>query len=149
MRLKGEGEGGRRGGPPGDLYVIIDVEPHEFFQREGDTIYCGFPVSMVDAALGVKTEVVTIHGKKKLTIPEGSQSGEIFTLRGEGVQNLRGRGRGDMIVELKVLTPTNLCEEQKKVLREFDTLCEEHGQKDEHEGFFTKLVNEVMGKTSS
>jgi len=149
MRLKSEGEGGRKGGPSGDLYVIIDVEPHEFFQREGDTIYCRFPLSMVDAALGVKTEVVTIHGKKKLTIPEGSQSGEIFTLRGEGVPNLRGRGRGDMIVELKVLTPTNLCEEQKKVLRDFDTLCLEKGQKDEHAGFFSKLVNEVMGKTSS
>ena len=104
---------------------------------------------MVDAALGVKTEVVTIHGKKTLTIPEGSQAGEIFTLRGEGVPNLRGRGRGDMIVELKVLTPTNLCEEQKKVLRDFDTLCVEKGQKDEQAGFFSKLVNEVMGKTSS
>ena len=104
---------------------------------------------MVDAALGVKTEVVTIHGQKKLTIPEGAQSGDIYTLRGEGVQNLRGRGRGDMIVELQVLTPTNLCEEQKKVLREFDTLCVEKGQKAEQEGFFSKLVNEVMGKTNS
>ncbi|MEJ2137195.1 MAG: molecular chaperone DnaJ [Desulfofustis sp.] len=147
MRLKGEGEGGRRGGPTGDLYVIIDVEPHDFFGREGDNIYCRLPVSMVDAALGVKTDVVTIHGTKKLTIPEGSQSGEVFTLRGEGVKNLRGRGRGDMYVELQVLTPTNLCEEQKKVLREFDTLCDKHGQNKEHEGFFTKLVNEVMGKT--
>lgn len=147
MRLKGEGEGGRRGGPSGDLYVIIEVEPHEFFGREGDNIYCRLPVSIVDAALGVKTEVVTIHGTKKLTIPEGSQSGEVFTLRGEGVKNLRGRGRGDMFVELQVLTPTNLCEEQKKVLREFDTLCDKHGQNKEQEGFFAKLVNEVMGKT--
>ena len=109
--------------------------------------YCRLPISMVDAALGVKTDVVTIHGTKKLTIPEGSQSGEVFTLRGEGVKNLRGRGRGDMFVELQVMTPTNLCEEQKKVLREFDTLCDKHGQNKEHEGFFTKLVNEVMGKT--
>lgn len=147
MRLKGEGEGGRRGGPTGDLYVIIDVEPHEFFGREGDNIYCRLPVSMVAAALGVKTDVVTIHGTKKLTIPEGSQSGEVFTLRGEGVKNLRGRGRGDMFVELQVITPTNLCEEQKKVLKEFDTLCDKHGQNKEREGFFTKLVNEVMGKT--
>lgn len=149
MRLKNEGEGGRRGGPSGDLYVVIEVEPHDFFQREGDIIYCRLPVSIVDAALGVKTEVVTIHGKKKLTIPEGAQSGEIFTLRGEGAPSLRGRGRGDMVIELKVITPKNLCEEQKKVLREFDTLCQEHGQKDEHAGFFSKLVNEVMGKSSS
>ena len=84
MRLRGEGEGGRRGGPSGDLYVVIDVEPHEFFKREGNIIYCKLPIAMVDAALGKKTEVVTVHGKKKLTIPEGSQSGEIFTLRGEG-----------------------------------------------------------------
>ena len=148
MRLRGEGEGGRRGGPSGDLYVVIQVEEHEFFHREGDTIYCRFPVAMVDAALGIKTEIVTVHGKKKLTIPEGSQSGQIFTLRGEGVKSLRGSGRGDMIVELQVLTPTNLCEEQKKILKEFDSLCEEHGQKKEQEGFFSKLVNEVMGKSS-
>ena len=106
----------------------------------------GFPVPMVDAALGMTTEVVTIHGKKKLVIPEGSQSGDSFTLRGEGVKNLRGRGKGDMIVELQVLTPTNLCEEQKNVLREFDKLCETKGQKKEQEGFFAKLVNEVKGK---
>ncbi|MBT8333356.1 MAG: molecular chaperone DnaJ [Deltaproteobacteria bacterium] len=146
MRLKNEGEGGRKGGPSGDLYVIIDVEPHDYFQRQADTIYCRFPIPMVEAALGMTTEVVTIHGKKKLVIPEGSQSGDSFTLRGEGVKNLRGRGKGDMIVELQVLTPTNLCEEQKKVLREFDKLCETKGQKKEQEGFFAKLVNEVMGK---
>jgi molecular chaperone DnaJ len=101
---------------------------------------------MVDAALGTKTEVITIHGKKTLSIPEGTQSGEVFTLRGEGVANLRGRGRGDMHVEIHVQTPTDLCDKQKELLRDFDTLCEEHGQKQEHEGFFSKLVNEVIGK---
>ncbi len=146
MRLRGEGEGGRRGGPSGDLYVVIEVEPHEFFRRDGDDIHCKLPVAMVDAALGTKTEVVTIHGKKKLTIPEGSQSGTVFTLRGQGVDSLRGPGRGDMYVELQVLSPTNLCEEQKTVLREFDKLCEKHGQKKEEEGFFARLVNEVMGR---
>ncbi len=148
MRLRGEGEGGRRGGPSGDLYVIIEVEPHEFFSRDGNDIYCKLPVAMVDAALGIKTEVVTIYGKKKLTIPEGSQSGTVFTLRGQGVESLRGHGRGDMYVELQVMTPTNLCEEQKNVLREFDKLCEKHGQKKEEEGFFTRLVNEVMGRNN-
>jgi len=148
MRLRAEGEGGRKGGPPGDLYVIIDVEPHDFFKREGDDIYCRFPVSMVDAALGVKTEIITIHGSKKLMIPEGSQSGEVFKLRDQGVTQLRGHGRGNMYVELQVQTPTKLCEEQKQVLREFDDLCEKHGQNKENEGFFSKLVNEVMGKAS-
>jgi molecular chaperone DnaJ len=146
MRLKGEGEGGRRGGEAGDLYVMITVEPHEFFRRDGDDIYVRLPLAMVDAALGTKTEVITIHGKKTLSIPEGTQSGEVFTLRGEGVANLRGRGRGDMHVEIHVQTPTDLCDKQKELLRDFDTLCEEHGQKQEHEGFFSKLVNEVIGK---
>ena len=148
MRLRSEGEGGRKGGPPGDLYVIIDVESHDFFNRQGDDIFCVFPISMVDAALGAKTEVVTIHGTRKLSIPEGSQSGEVFTLRDEGVPHLRGKGRGDMYVELQVKTPTNLCEEQKKVLRDFEGLCKERGQDQETEGFFAKLVNEVMGKNS-
>ncbi len=146
MRLRGEGEGGRRGGAAGDLYVVVHVEEHSFFKRDGDTIYCRYPVSMVKAALGAKVEVPTIHGKKTLDIPEGSQSGDLFTLRREGVANLRGHGKGDMIVELQVQTPTNLCEEQKKALRAFDSLCEEHGQKEEEDGFFKKLFNEVMGK---
>jgi molecular chaperone DnaJ len=148
MRLRGEGEGGRRGGEAGDLYVVVHVQEHEFFKREGDTIYCQFPLSMVKAALGASVEIPTIHGKKSLDIPAGSQSGELFSIRNEGVPNLRGRGKGDMVVELKVLTPINLCEEQKKVLSEFDTLCEQHGQNKEEEGFFKKLFNEVLGKNS-
>ncbi len=148
MRLRGEGEGGRRGGATGDLYVVIYVEEHDFFQRQGDTIYCKLPVPMVKAALGGKVEVPTIHGKKKLTIPEGSQSGNIFHLSGEGVPQIRGRGKGEMVVELQVLTPTGLCEEQKEILRNFDTLCAKHGQHEEHEGFFTKLFHEVVGRKS-
>lgn len=146
MRLRGEGEGGRRGGSSGDLYVVVHVREHDFFKREGDTIYCRYPISMAKAALGTEVEIPTVHGKKDLEIPAGSQSGQLFTLRNEGVPSLRGRGRGDMIVELQVLTPTNLCEEQKKVLREFDTLCHKHGQHQEEEGFFKRLFNEVLGK---
>lgn len=146
MRLRGEGEGGRRGGPSGDLYVVVHVHEHDFFKRDGDTIYCRLPVSMVKAALGASVEVPTIHGKKKLDIPRGSQSGELFTLRGQGVPNLRGHGKGDMVVELHVLTPTNLCDEQVKALEEFDTLCVKHGQVQEEEGFFKKLFGEVLGK---
>jgi molecular chaperone DnaJ len=101
---------------------------------------------MVKAALGVTVEIPTIHGKKTLDIPAGSQSGELFTLRKEGVPSLRGHGRGDMVVELQVLTPTNLCEEQKQVLGQFDSLCRKHGQHQEEEGFFKRLFNEVLGK---
>lgn len=148
MRLSGEGEGGRRGGAHGDLYVIIHVEAHEFFQRQEDIIYCRFPLSMAKAALGCKVEVPTIYGKKTLSIPAGSQSGEHFTLKKEGVSHLRGYGRGDMVVELKVLTPTGLCDKQKQVLKDFDKLCEEHGQNKEQEGFFSKLFKEVLGRKS-
>jgi molecular chaperone DnaJ len=146
MRLRGEGEGGRRGGAAGDLYVVVHVQEHEFFKREGDTIYCRFPVSMAKAALGADVEIPTIYGKKSLNIPAGSQSGELFTIRKAGAPSLRGHGKGDMVVELQVLTPTNLCEEQKQVLRDFDSLCQKHGQNQEEEGFFKKLFNEVLGK---
>ncbi len=149
MRLSHEGEGGRRGGPPGDLYVVIYVEEHDFFKREGSVIYCRLPVPMVQAALGTEVEVPTVHGKKKLSIPEGSQSGDIFTLEKQGAPSLRGRGRGDMVVELQVMTPTNLCKEQRDVLRNFDKLCTKHGQNSEHEGFFSRIFNEVLGKTSN
>ncbi len=148
MRLRNEGEGGKRGGPPGDLYVVIYVDEHEFFKRDGDIIYCKLPVPMVKAALGATVEVPTVHGKKNLGIPEGSQSGDIFTLPKEGVPRLRGHGKGEMIVELQVMTPTGLCEEQKEVLRNFDTLCAKHGQHKEHEGFFSRVFNEVLGKKS-
>jgi molecular chaperone DnaJ len=101
---------------------------------------------MVQAALGCKVDVPTVHGKKKMNIPAGSQSGARFTLKKEGVPSLRGRGRGDMMVQLHVNTPTNLCEDQKKVLENFDELCQKHGQHKEHEGFFSKLFHEVVGK---
>ena len=101
---------------------------------------------MAQAALGCKVEVPTIHGKKNLKIPEGSQTGATFTLRHEGVPSLRGNKRGDMVVELQVLTPVNLCDEQKKLLEKFDTLCHEHGHHKEQEGFFSRLFNEVLGK---
>ena len=146
MRLRGEGEGGRKGGAAGDLYVVVHVEEHEFFKREGDIIFCRLPVSMVKAALGGTVEVPTIHGKKKLDIPAGSQSGKVFTLRNEGVTRLRGSGRDNMIVELQVLTPTNLCGEQKDILRDFDGLSEKHGHHKEQDGFFKRLFNEVLGK---
>jgi molecular chaperone DnaJ len=149
MRLRGEGEGGRRGGAAGDLYVVIHVVEHEFFKREGDTIYCRFPVSMAQAALGCKVEVPTINGKKSLKIPAGSQSGAMFTLRHEGVPSLRGSSKGDMVVELQVQTPINLCDEQKELLQKFDDLCREHGHHKEQEGFFSRLFSEVRGKKTN
>ncbi len=141
MRLSGEGEGGRRGGPSGDLYVVIHVDEHEHFQREGQIIFLRLPVSMARAALGCEVEVPTIHGTTKLKIPEGTQSGEHFTLRGEGVPSLHGGSRGDMIVEVQVQTPTRLSKEQKELLCQFDELCQ-----GEEEGFFSRLFHGARGK---
>ncbi|MGL1931245.1 MAG: molecular chaperone DnaJ [Desulfotalea sp.] len=146
MRLRGEGEGGRRGGQSGDLYVVVHVEEHDFFERDGDTIYCMLPVSMITAALGDNIEVPTIHGKSDLKIPAGTQSAERFNIKGQGVQSLRGRGQGDMVVEIHVKTPVELCDRQKEILKEFDSLCEEHGQDEEQKGFFSRIFDEVLGR---
>ncbi|MDD2463811.1 MAG: molecular chaperone DnaJ [Desulfobulbus sp.] len=142
MRLSGEGEGGRRGGPSGDLYVVIHVDEHEHFQRDGQTIYLRLPLSMAKAALGCEADVPTIHGTAKLKIPSGTQTGHRFTLRGEGVPSLRGGAKGDMVVEAQVLTPTKLSKEQKELLREFESL--EKAQ--EEEGFFSRLFHGHLGK---
>ena len=142
MRLSGEGEGGRRGGPSGDLYVVIHVDEHEHFQRDGQTIYLRLPLSMARATLGCEADVPTIHGTAKLKIPAGTQSGERFVLRGEGVPSLRGGGKGDMVVEVQVLTPTKLSKEQKELLRRFDELSKEQ----EEGGFFARLFLGHLGK---
>jgi molecular chaperone DnaJ len=143
MRLRGEGEGGRRGGPSGDLYVVIHVEPHEYFLRDGKTIYLQYPVPMVRAALGCEVEVPTIHGTAKLKIPAGTQAGERFTLKGEGVASLRGGGKGDMIVETKVQIPTKLTKQQKELLKQFDEEYDEH----QEEGFFSRLFHGHFGQS--
>jgi molecular chaperone DnaJ len=145
MRLRGNGQGGRKGGPAGDLYVIIHVEPHEFFHREGDLIYCRYPLAMDQATLGCKPEIPTIHGKKKLTIPKGTQSGQTFSLKNEGVPHLRGSGRGDMIVEVQVITPTKLSKKQVELLKEFGEL-ERKKEKKGDEGLLKKLLH--LGRQS-
>ncbi len=133
LRLQGEGEEGIHGGPAGDLYVFIHVEPHEFFQREDTNIVCEIPLSYTQAALGANLEVPTLEGKRTLTIPRGTQSGEVFMLKGEGVRNLRGYGRGDQYVRVVVKTPTNLSARQEELLRELETSTnggsEEKGEK--------------------
>jgi molecular chaperone DnaJ len=118
--LQGEGGEGANGGPPGDLYVFIQVEPHEFFQREDNNIVCEIPISFTQVALGANIDVPTLDGKRTLTIPRGTQSGEVFMLRGEGVRHLRGYGRGDQYVRVVVRTPTDLTPRQEELLREFE-----------------------------
>ncbi len=122
LRLRGEGESGDQGGPPGNLYVFIYVDPHEFFERNEDDLYCRVPISFVQAALGGTVEVPTLNGTEKLKIPRGTQSGKTFRLKGKGIPHLRGFGRGDQIIETVVAIPTNLTRRQEDLLREFARL---------------------------
>ncbi len=119
MRLRGEGEAGDFGAPSGDLYVFITVARHEFFERDGDDIYCRIPISFVQAALGAKIEARTIQGTEKIKIPGGTQSGHTFRLRGLGLPRLGKSGRGDQIIETQVMVPTKLNKKQEKLLQEF------------------------------
>ncbi len=122
LRLTGEGESGPQGGPPGDLYVFIYVEPHEFFQRHDTDIICKIPISFVQAALGDTISVPTLNGNKQLSIPKGTQPGDVFHLRGEGIPSLRTGKRGDAIIQVDVRTPTHLTKKQEALLKEFAAL---------------------------
>jgi molecular chaperone DnaJ len=117
--MSGEGEPGSKGGPPGDLYVVITVKDHPIFQREGNDLVCEIPVSFPQAALGCELEVPTLEGKVKLKVPAGTQSGKIFKLAGKGIPVLQGYGRGDALVVVRVETPTSLTPRQKELLDEF------------------------------
>ncbi len=149
IRLAGEGEAGLRGGPPGDLYVYIEVKPHEIFERHGDDIYLEMPITFVQAALGDEIKVPTLEGKATLRIPEGTQTGTIFRLRGQGIPHLKGSGRGDQHVKVVVVTPTKLSEDQKKLLREFAKVSGEENyrpqEKGKEKGIFERLWDSLKG----
>ncbi|MEW5899654.1 MAG: molecular chaperone DnaJ [Bacillota bacterium] len=144
LRVAGEGEAGLRGGPPGDLYVYLNVRPHRLFKREGNDIICEVPISFAQAALGDELEVPTLEGTAKIRIPEGTQHGTEFRLRGKGIPDLNGYGRGDQYVRVKVVTPTRLTERQKQLLREFAILSGENPG-GESKGFFEKVKDAFMG----
>jgi molecular chaperone DnaJ len=119
LKLRGEGESGGNGGQPGDLYVLIRVGPHPIFARDGVDVVCEVPVSVVQAALGTKLDIPTLDGPRKLDVPAGTQSGHVFRLRGLGVPDLNGFGRGDQVVRLTVETPRKLSARQRELLEEF------------------------------
>ncbi len=136
IRLSGEGDGGARGGPPGDLYLFLSVKPHALFERDGADLYCRAPTPMCKAALGGEIEIPTIEGERtRVTIPPGAQTGRRFRIKGKGMTHLRGKERGDLHVELLVETPVNLSAKQRKLLEEFAKECgdEAHPQT---QGFF-------------
>ena len=138
IRLSGEGEAGLRGGPPGDLYIFIEVAKHKLFDRDENHLFCHVPVSMTTAALGGDLEVPTIDGgRARVKIPAGSQAGRQMRLRGKGMPALRGGGAGDMFIELAVETPVNLTSRQKEILKEFDSLSEDNNP--ESKSFFSSV----------
>ena len=139
LRIASGGQAGERGGKPGDLFVYISIKPHKIFTRDGTNVYCEIPISFVQAALGATIEAPTIDGKVDLTVPEGTQSGQVLKIRGKGIPVLRGEGRGDEYVKLKVLTPQNLSSRQKKLLREFEDGGSDSKNNPEKKSFFDKL----------
>ncbi|PGM57859.1 molecular chaperone DnaJ [Bacillus sp. AFS053548] len=142
IRLSGQGEPGKNGGPAGDLYIAFHVREHEFFERDGNDVYCELPLTFAQAALGDEVEVPTLHGKVKTKIPAGTQTGTRMRLKGKGIKDVRGYGQGDQHVIVKVITPTKLTSRQKELLEEFYNIGK--GQKDDkHDSFFTKLKRAV------
>jgi molecular chaperone DnaJ len=118
IRYSGEGDAGRFGGPGGDLYIVLTVKPHAFFERDGDDLHCVMPISFPQAALGTELEIETLEGVESLKVPEGTQSGREFRLRGKGVPHLNAHGKGDLVVEVRVETPSKLSKQQKELLRQ-------------------------------
>ncbi len=137
IRLANEGESGLRGGPSGDLYIFLSIKPHEFFQRDGADLFCRVPISMTAASLGGEIEVPTIDGKKaRVTIPEGTQGGKQFRLKGKGMPVLRSSQHGDMYIQVSVETPVNLTRKQKELLRDFEQQAKDNSP--QSAGFFSK-----------
>jgi len=139
IRVAGEGEAGVRGGPPGDLYIFIAIKPHAFFQRDGADVYCRVPISLTTAALGGGFDVPTLSGEKtKVRVPDGTQTGKQFRLKGKGMPVMRTHGHGDMYIQVTVETPRNLTKRQRELLEEFEK--ESSGTTHpESEGFFSKV----------
>jgi len=140
LRSSGNGEAGLRGGPSGDLYVVLHVRPHEIFQRDGDDLLCEVPVSFIQAALGAEIEVPTLDGKATVKVPPGTQPNTMFRLKGKGVKNIQGYGYGDLHVRINVEVPTHLSAAQKAKLQEFAELCNGN-ESPLRQSFFEKAKN--------
>ena len=138
IRYQGEGEAGKFGGPSGDLYVLLSVQKHKFFERDGDDLHCVMPVSFPQAALGTELELETLEGFETIKIPEGTQSGKQFRLRNKGVPHLNERGKGDLIVEIRVATPTKLTKEQKQLMKQLSETMVVENAPHSH-GLFEKM----------
>jgi len=145
MRVQGEGEVGVNGGAPGDLYVVLEVKEHSFFERRNADLYCTIPISIVQAALGTELQVPGLNGEEKLKISEGTQSGAVFRIKGKGLPDPRGGGRGDLYYHVQVLTPSKLTREQRKLMEQLGmTLKVENEPAERGTSFFDK-VKDIFG----
>ncbi len=145
IQLRGQGNAGSNGGPSGDVIVTISIRPHPIFTREGNNVVCEIPISFPQAALGDTLQVPTIDGKVEYTIPEGTQTGTVFRLRGKGIQNVNGRGRGDQYVRVNIEVPTRLTEHQKKLLRDFESSTTDENQV-QRKSFWDKVKDAFKGE---
>ena len=139
IRLTGEGEAGTRGGPSGDLYIFLSIKPHEFFQRDGSDLYCKVPISMATAALGGQFEVATLDGTQtRVKVPEGTQNGKQFRLKGKGMPVLRQQITGDLYIQIAIETPQNLSKRQRELLEEFEQISSKENSP-QSTGFFSRM----------
>jgi molecular chaperone DnaJ len=145
LRVPGEGEVGVNGGAPGDLYVVLEVREHPFFERRNADLYCTIPLSVVQAALGTELQVPGLNGEEKLKIGEGTQSGAVFRIKGKGLPDPRGGGRGDLYYHVQVLTPTKLTREQRKLMEQLGATLKVENKPAERGSTFFDKVKDIFG----
>jgi molecular chaperone DnaJ len=145
LRVQGEGEPGPNGGPTGDLYVVLDVKEHPFFERRGADLYCTIPISIAQATLGVELQVPGLGGEEKLKIPEGTQSDAVFRVRGKGLADPHGGGKGDLYYHVRVLTPTKLTREQRKLIEQLGASLKVENKPAERGSSLFDKVKDIFG----
>jgi molecular chaperone DnaJ len=145
LRVAGEGEPGPNGGPAGDLYVVLEVKEHPFFERRGADLYCTIPVSVVQAALGTELQVPGLNGEERLKIPEGTQSGAVFRIKGKGMPDPRGGGKGDLYYHVRVMTPVKLTREQRKLVEQLGATLKVENKPAERDSSIFDKVKDIFG----
>lgn len=145
LRVPGEGEPGANGGPTGDLYVVLEVKEHSFFERRGADLYCTIPVSIAQAALGAELSVPGLNGEEKLKIPEGTQGGAVFRIKGHGLPDPRGGGKGDLYYHVRVITPSKLNRDQRKLMEQLGTTLKIDNKPAERGSSFFDKVKDIFG----
>jgi molecular chaperone DnaJ len=145
LRVTGEGEPGPNGGAPGDLYVVLEVKEHTFFERRGADLYCTIPISIAQATLGAELQVPGLSGEEKLKIPEGTQSGAVFRVRGKGLSDPHGGGKGDLYYHVRVLTPTKLTREQRKLIEQLGASLKVENKPAERGSSIFDKVKDIFG----